>query len=337
MKVRWSWLSLPLLTAIVACNSIIGFNDLQKVDDSTTRDGGTGSTPSSSTPSTPTASTTGTTPPPSTLCSNSRAWGTPQLVPGVNSTNTDRIVSLSSDELTMVFQNSQGSDRASSTNVFLATRAAKTATFGAPAAISTLTGGNRNFEPSLSSDGLTIFWDAVDANNQFSVLYRATRAAGGTFATPTQLPNIAAASTDTLSPFISADGAELFMLRASSPNAPRTIFHSLKSGADFGAPSALAEIGVTVTGDVDAIALSADRLTLYFSSATTAGGLGGYDIFMSSRSSTTSAFIAPTPVTALNSSSGDDVGWVSADNCRVYMSSDRGGNDDIYMASRTPQ
>ena len=333
MKVRWSWLSLPILTAAAACNSIIGFNDLQKVDGTDAGSASTATPPTTNT--TATATTTATTPPAATLCSNATAWGTPTLLPNVNSTTADRIASLTSDELTIVFQNSQGSGRDATTNIFLATRAAKTGMFAAPTAITTLTGGNQNFEPSIASDGLSLYWDALNGNNNI-VLFRATRTAvTAAFAGPTQLPNVSSTTLDTLSPVISADGAELFMLRGTPPNGARSIFHALKSGTEFAAPTAVAELPNGVTGDVDAVALTADRLTLYYTSSF-AGGLGGYDIWTTTRASTTAAFVAPSLVPTLNSTNRDDVGWVSPDNCRLYMSSDRAGNDDIYLSTRNP-
>jgi Tol biopolymer transport system component len=79
--------------------------------------------------------------------------------------------------------------------------------------------------------------------------------------------------------------------------------------------------------------LSADKLTVYLSS-NRPGGKGGFDIWTAHRSTTADGFPAPTPVSELNSSAADYVGWLSPDNCRIYFSSNVSGTFDVYVASR---
>ena len=92
-----------------------------------------------------------------------------------------------------------------------------------------------------------------------------------------------------------------------------------------------------VTGSVDSIALSADRLTLYFSSRRSPS-LGRSDIWSVTRASTTAPFGAPTQelLQGINSAEDDLVSWISPDNCRLYFSSFRGNGNQLFVATRTP-
>src|SRR4051812_21425426 len=106
MKVRWSWFSLPLLTAIAACNSILGFDDLRKVEGSSTDDGGTETTPTS-VPTTTTAPTTTATTTPGATCKGATPWGAPvALAAVINTTDAERNPTLTGDELTIFFERS---------------------------------------------------------------------------------------------------------------------------------------------------------------------------------------------------------------------------------------
>lgn len=64
--------------------------------------------------------------------------------------------------------------------------------------------------------------------------------------------------------------------------------------------------------------LSADGLTLYFASAR-AGGAGSYDVWRTTRSSLSSEWETPIHVPELSGPAGDNVGWVSEDDCVVYF------------------
>jgi hypothetical protein len=83
--------------------------------------------------------------------------------------------------------------------------------------------------------------------------------------------------------------------------------------------------------------LSPDGLSLYFSS-TRSGGSGGYDLWVTSRSSLSGPFGAPVNLgSAVNSSSEDGVVDISADNRTLVFDSlrlDGLGQDDIWMSTR---
>ncbi len=83
--------------------------------------------------------------------------------------------------------------------------------------------------------------------------------------------------------------------------------------------------------------ISADEHTLYVSSDRP-GGLGGYDIYMSTRTDLTDSFGAPTPFAAANSISSEGKMSITPDGLLFDVASDRAGGDggaDVWLASRT--
>lgn len=83
--------------------------------------------------------------------------------------------------------------------------------------------------------------------------------------------------------------------------------------------------------------LSPDGLSLYFSS-TRPGGSGGYDVWVTSRSSPSGPFGTPVNLgSAVNSSANDYVADISADNRTLVFGSDRAGGlgfDDNWITTR---
>jgi Tol biopolymer transport system component len=82
--------------------------------------------------------------------------------------------------------------------------------------------------------------------------------------------------------------------------------------------------------------LSADRLTLYFSSERP-GSWGPLDIWTATRASATSSFSAPVNLAEVNSSAVDYFPTISPDSRTLFFSSDRvsgTGEYDIWVATR---
>jgi hypothetical protein len=81
-------------------------------------------------------------------------------------------------------------------------------------------------------------------------------------------------------------------------------------------------------------AVSADDLWVFFASDR-AGGMGGLDIWMATRTSTSVAFNAPVDLGGVNSAGKEIPDWISPDTCRLYLHSDQsGGAEHIFVATR---
>jgi hypothetical protein len=62
--------------------------------------------------------------------------------------------------------------------------------------------------------------------------------------------------------------------------------------------------------------------------------IGGENIYMTTRTTAAATFGAPTLVENVNGPTDDGASALSADGCRMYISSDRAGTNDIYVAAR---
>jgi hypothetical protein len=90
--------------------------------------------------------------------------------------------------------------------------------------------------------------------------------------------------------------------------------------------------GVDTPADESDPSMTADRLTLVFTS-NRAGGLGMDDIYIGTRATTADAFTVAA-IAEINSAMRDSSPEISADGATIYFTSNRGGNFDVYTATR---
>jgi hypothetical protein len=102
-------------------------------------------------------------------------------------------------------------------------------------------------------------------------------------------------------------------------------------GMPFGSPVLVSQVD-SGTSDSTPM-LSFDGLTLMLSS-TRPGGLGSADLWSFTRPDRGSAFGSPLHLVELSSSRFESKPWLSPDGLRVYLSSDRGTDRDLYIAER---
>jgi hypothetical protein len=136
-------------------------------------------------------------------------------------------------------------------------------------------------------------------------------------------------------PFSASDGELWFAFRVAGSATALHLRRAPKMSIGFGAPVPVAELdGATDDGWP---VLSDDKLTIYFSSTRSGTGTQGKaDIWAAHRTSATGTFNAPTDVVELNGPATDQAGWLSLDDCRLYLSSNRrsSGGYDVYVAER---
>ena len=264
-------------------------------------------------------------------CDPTKPFGTPTLIPDINSSVRDQGAELI-DDLTIIF----GSDRDNPTGaLYMATRGSPASPFGAPAPLTAINATGGATGPTLTGDGLTMYY-ALTTNQDTGDIYVTRRTSkADAFGPGTPVMGLNSTVQD-LDPFVTADGSALYFDSARGSTALHLYVAVRQADGSFGTPQALTNLNTNVTDGHPV--LSHDGLTIYWSSPRAdVGAKGGTDIWIATRPSTAGAFGAPTLVPELNSPSNESMSWISPDGCMVLLQSDRPGGlgtQDIYQATR---
>lgn len=271
------------------------------------------------------------TPDASRVCDPREQFGPPVTLSGLEEIEGSN-PRLSVDELTVYFHTSSGELRS-------AHRAARTDAFEAPQPLPTQSSGILDYDPAVSPDGLALWHSSHRAPDEGQHLYVSTRMSTLTeFGAPqlAERVNSPTKADRDVQPFLTADGQELwFASNRTGAMGGEDLWRAVWTGSGFATPVHVSELS-SPEGD-NMPALSADRLTIYFSSPRpVAGARGASDIWVSHRETVEARFPAPMLVDELNSAGSDIAGWISADHCRIYGSSDISGTRRLFVATRQP-
>ena len=273
-----------------------------------------------------------------TQCDPLTPFGAPVPVPALNSTADDSTPRLSPDELS-VYLASTRPGRLGAGSVYLAKRSTRSDPFGVPALAPVInTNNGLVYHPAPTGDLLRIFLQVTGGGGPTD-LYLATRASIAVeFSTPAPLANVNSGRSEFI-PFVSPDGTSLYF--SSNRSGPFLLYQALASGGAYATPTLVPGVGSGNGSAIDtAPVLNADLLTIYFASTRVDTGSSAYDLFVARRTTPTGTFAMPTLVTELNdanAAASDVPSWLSADGCRLYRTSDRGGGSfDVYLATRSP-
>ena len=187
---------------------------------------------------------------------------------------------------------------------------------------------NAEFEPTVASDDALLVFRSSRINDEGGGdLYVADKTpASGTFVLRGPLTDLSTANTE-VQPFLT----DTELLFVSDRSGAERIYRSQRVGGNFATPTEIAELAVAGASDTDPV-MTADGKTIYFGS--TRPGAIGIDIWTATRNDVMAPFTAATLVANVNSSMTDAPSWISADQCRLYLSSDRLGTPDVYVATR---
>jgi hypothetical protein len=270
------------------------------------------------------------------VCSPIGKFGEPTPVSGsVNSVDDELSPRLSVDERTIYFGLRTANDPAAPTHLYVANRGTPTSPFEAGVALAVNSTGS-DADPMIGMDGLNLFFSSDRANGSGEIdLYWSSRSNTiGPFISVAPVPAVNSMGSE-VQPFFSSDGEHWFAWRRMGIDSAFHLRRAPRAGAGFAAPLPVNELD-SATDDMWPV-LTNDRLTIYFSSSRTDGGaLGKSDVWMARRSSPTATFDRPTNVAELNSTQTDHMGWISPDNCRLYLSSNRASSRgyEIFVATR---
>jgi Tol biopolymer transport system component len=257
------------------------------------------------------------------------------LISEVSSASLDNAPTLSANELTMVFH-SLRSGGPGGRDLWIAQRSTTTAPFDTPTLMTQVNSSSEEYGPSLSADGLELYFGSnrPGGSGDYDIWVAKRAAVGDAFASPVVLPAVNSTATDYF-PILSADGLSLYFASTRSGglgNHDTWVSTRADQTSAFPAPTNFAD--TNTSDDEIAIAMSADKLTFFIQSSRS-GTLGGYDVWIASRSTTAQPFGATSNLTAVNSTSQDQATWLSPDGLRLYQSSDRGGSWSIYLSERS--
>lgn len=259
-------------------------------------------------------------------CNPSQPFLNPIVVPNVNSLSDDRTPRLSADELEIFFS----SNRSGDFDLYVARRANRDIDFDTPKPIKELNTMGFEYAPFLASDDLTLYYHP---GPEIFVARRPSRMEPFGASAPVAGIN---SPQDDSDPYLSQNDQVIYF--SSNRNSVSYDIHraTRDSSGAFTTPMPVIEVSRDTWIDGSPV-ISADGLTIYW--ATDAGFTNDAEIWVATRPSTSAAFVSPIRHGTLNppQTSFDVPGWISIDNCVIYIASNRPngmGGTDIWVAKR---
>lgn len=213
-----------------------------------------------------------------------------------------------------------------------------TTPFGTPTKITALSSAQFDGKPSMTADGLDVFFKSGRPDNATVRIFHSSRTSiGGAWSLPAAVTELNSGMFDA-SPTVSADGLSIWFVsyRTGGPGAGDIYTSTRARRTDpWAKPKVVTELSTMFYED--SITVTPDGLVAYFHSSRNTGSAANSQIFRTSRLSTTSAWSAPTVVTELASTYDDANAWISPDECTLYFDSDRPGGQgqyDLFVATR---
>jgi Tol biopolymer transport system component len=108
------------------------------------------------------------------------------------------------------------------------------------------------------------------------------------------------------------------------------IYRAAENAGGFASPLLLPELASPAYDGFPVV--STDELRIYF--GTTRADAGTFQIYTATRSTPSATWGTPNVVSEFTSFGNTIPGWISNDGCRLYLSSDHGGDYDLYVATK---
>jgi hypothetical protein len=274
----------------------------------------------------------------SAACNLTKPFGAPTPLPNITTFQYQEDgIWLTTDQLNAYVSATRPDSGSTTFDIFTTSRTALDASFGAlvplPGSVNVANQDERS--PIAAADNLTLYYYSSAANH----LYVSTRTsvsssfgAGQAVAPP--LGNTSNQSDQ--ASWISPDGLTIYI---SSPRGDGVHEHIMvatraATTVPFGAPTATGM--PNSTADDTSAVLTADQLTMYFSSTQTASA-NTVNIWKATRSTVADGFGTPVLVNELNNSGFNYPSWVSPDGCTIYTVQhvyEGGVTYDLLVASK---
>lgn len=222
-------------------------------------------------------------------------------------------------------------------DIFFATRATRSSAFSHALPVEGLDDdGSEEGTPFISADGRSLYFFSnragPDTVGDRDIWVAQRGGSTGAFEAPRVVPGVNSPELDHL-PWLSADELELlFVSDRPSPNAFSNIWLTTRASTNdaFAEPVELA--GINTAAREEGFSLSADGLTLVFSS--NREGSADLDIWLATRSARDAAFGEPVNLSAVNSAASDGDAMLSPDGLELFFTSERNGTNQLFRAVR---
>lgn len=266
-------------------------------------------------------------------CDPKKTFGTPTLVPNVNTIDTENSARLSHDGLTLYMDSTHAMVGIIPAEILVATRPNESVDFPAPTKLLGPVNGSRTEAfPSVTLDQKTLYFTSDNGGGPLRV-YVAKRDAGSDpFDTPEEVPG-GGSDIDT-EPWIAPSGVLYFSTtRQTGPKFE--LWRSIPTAMPV-VPTAVAELNKA--GFTSATpTLTDDELTIYFSSDRD-NATGDLDIWTASRETRGEAFGNIKKVTELSTPALEFPSYIDPEGCVLYFVAFRGtsgvGGRDVWKATK---
>ncbi|HUS30040.1 MAG TPA: hypothetical protein VMZ53_16150 [Kofleriaceae bacterium] len=251
-------------------------------------------------------------------------WSQPTPLTGLNAPNTsakypyDSDASMTRDGLEIFFSSDRG-NASGQFDIYHATRASVTASFGAPTVVTELSTSSGE-AGQVNADGTELYFTRMGNNGVF----KSTRPSGGTWSNPTKttiMPTI-----DVGNPAISGDGLQ-FVVNARVGTSDNDLYVlSRETQMDPWGPERHV-VEVASTSEDGAGCLDQDGLVMFFHTERMAGVR---QIYETTRPNVADAFLFTSTYPAFEGDSTGSDPWISADRRTMVFSRD----GDLYISTR---
>jgi len=240
---------------------------------------------------------------------------------------------VSGDELEAVVASDRAGGRGGF-DLYLAKRNHREEAFSALQPLDSVNTDRNDFSPSLTGDGLTMFFARNTADAGWNLFYAVRPDRDSPFQPPLPLAELNSGGYES-SPSVTPDGLTLYYVRYVAGKS-YDIFVATRPEASspFGPPQAVDQVNSSYYDNAPSI--NADSTRLYFFSNRPAAN-SGYNIWYAERPSEGEPFGVPVELSLVNTDQGEFKAWESADGKRLYFSTfgySETGAVNIFMLKR---
>ncbi len=204
-------------------------------------------------------------------------------------------------------------------DIYTVTRATTAEPFGAAAIIQNFATSTLEVDPTITADGQTIYFASSDTGTQVTTIWTALRRPAGSsvqFFDPAPLPGAVNQGGSQFRPYVLPDGSALYFM--SSRGGTNRFYRAARVNGALSDVTLVTGIVPAAKEVLDGIVVTADELTVYWSTSRNGGSV---DMYVATRSDTSSPFSGAKPLTVVNTSLVETPTFISADGCRLYYAS----------------